>query len=455
MWKAPRASARTAGELALLQRVLAGPRGVVPLDAASGPGYSAPGGDPVGAKLRVVAIGGGTGLPVMLRGLRELHRRGEPGSERLDPDLITAVVSVADDGGSSGRLVDTFETLPPGDIRNCLLALADEDAASVLHKFFGYRFSEAEDGDLAGHSVGNLIITALTRLNGNDFRQAILDVARMLSLRGRILFPTLERLVLCARLRDGAVVCGESRIRRRKNPARIDTVYLAERSCGADTAAAPLPPFAPRAFPEALDAIREADVVLLGPGSLYSSVLPNLLVPEIAEAVAEHARTKPLVYVCNIMTEPGETDGYSVEDHVRAIRRHADLPIHLVIANRQRIPEQLLERYARANLLAGCASVRQALEDVAALDNGHMESALLIEHAESQGLRLQRLAHRMRDAMNQQIQVLPSGDEHDLGGARIVEVDAVLEAEVVDGGRTKRVIRHDAVAVLREILSRV
>lgn len=409
------------------------------------------------AKLRVVAIGGGTGLPVVLRGLRELIRRGEPGSERLDPDLITALVSVADDGGSSGRLVDTFDTLPPGDIRNCLLALADEDVASVLHKFFGYRFSEAEDGDLAGHSVGNLIITALTRLNGNDFRQAILDVARMLSLRGRIVFPTLARLVLCARLQDGSLVCGESRIGRRKNPARIEHVYLAERPCCAEQPMEALPAFAPEAFPEAIDAIREADVIVLGPGSLYSSVIPNLLVPDIAAAVAERAAARPVFYVCNIMTEPGETDGYTVEDHVRAIRQHADVPLHFCIANRQRIPEQLLERYARANLLAGYTAVRQSLEDVAAAaDNGDVDPAALIDHAETQGIRLQRLAQRMREAMNLQIQVLPSGIQAaELGATQVVEVDAVLEAHVMDRGRAKRVIRHDAVAVLREVLARV
>ena len=407
--------------------------------------------------LKVVAIGGGTGLPVVLRGLRELIRRGEPGSERLGPDDITAIVSVADDGGSSGRIVEAFDTLPPGDIRNCLLALADEDAASVLHKFFGYRFSSAEDGELAGHSVGNLIITALTRLNGNDFRQAILDVARMLSLRGRILFPTLARVVLCARLVDGSVVCGESRIGRRKSAARIDSVYLGARLNGHDDVSCPPPPFRAPVFSEAIDAVRAADVIILGPGSLYSSTLPSLLVPDLAAAITERAAVRPLFYVCNIMTEPGETDGYSVGDHVRAIRRHADIPIHWCVANRQRIPHEILQRYAQANLLAGYGVVRQSLEDVAAAAiAGDIDPVDLIDHAETQGARLQRLAKLMREAMNLQIQVLPSAErDASLDGTQVVEVDAVLEAEVIEGGRTKRVIRHDAVAVLREVLARV
>lgn len=407
------------------------------------------------AGLKVVAIGGGTGLPVILRGLRELIRRGEPEAARLNPDDITAIVSVADDGGSSGRLVDTFETLPPGDLRNCLLALADEDAAPVLHKFFGYRFSEGEDGELAGHSAGNLIITALTRLNGNDFRQAILDVARMLSLRGRILFPTLARVVLCARLLDGQVVCGESRIGRRNSAARIESVYLGARMAG-DPRCVP-PPFLPPPFPEAVEAVRAADVIILGPGSLFSSVVPNLLVPELAQAIAERAAERPLFYVCNIMTEPGETDGFSVGDHVRAIRRHANIPIPWCIANRQRIPDELVQRYARASLLAGYRAVRQSLDDVAAsAEAGSLEPAALIEHAESQGVRLQRLAQLMREAMNLQIQVLPSPErDANLNGTEVVEVDAVQEAEVRDQGRLKRVIRHDALAVLRAVLARV
>ena len=406
--------------------------------------------------LRVVAIGGGTGLPVILRGLRNYLGAGLPGSERLDPDFISAIVSVTDDGGSSGRLVDEFDTLPPGDIRNCLLAMADEKVAPVIRNFLGYRFSGEEDGELAGHSVGNLVITALTRLNGNDFRQAILDVARILSLRGRILFPTLERVILCARLQDGTLVSGESHIARRRSAAHIEQVFLAERSSAQGDAPGPVPADV-AAMEEAVAAVSEADVILLGPGSLYTSILPNLIVRPLAQAVATRGAKVPIFYICNIMTEPGETDGFSVGDHLRAIRRHADIPIHYCIVNRQRIGDATLQQYAHENLLRGYDTVRQALDEVVrAAESQEVGPDFLIEHAETQGRRLQRLSIVMSQAMKQQIQVLPSPSrDGDLGGTRLVEVDAVLEVEIPDRRRTKKVIRHDGVAVVREVLSRL
>ena len=236
---------------------------------------------------RVVAVGGGTGLAALLSGLKS-HTSN-----------LTAVVTMADDGGSSGRLRRSMGMPPPGDLRSCLVALADDE--STMSRLFQYRFPE--DGGLHGHSFGNLFMAALTDVTG-DFELAVQESTRVLKVRGRVLPSTLEDVVLHAQLEDGGQVSGESTI----------------------TAAGRLPrrvwltPEAPRALPQALDALARAELVVLGPGSLYTSVLPNLLVSEVREAV--RATRAWVVYVCNVMTEPGETDGYTAADHVEALYRH-------------------------------------------------------------------------------------------------------------------------------------
>lgn len=276
---------------------------------------------------RVVALGGGTGLPIVLRGLKDALF---PAAWRLVPrrgrDRLTAIVTVADDGGSSGRLRDAYGTLPPGDIRNCLVALSDGDP--VLSAIFDYRFDEG--GDVGGHSLGNLILTALARLDG-DFPRAVERAGALLAARGRVLPSTAAQVRLRAELEDGSWCYGESRIPRAAIPVR----------------AVELVPPDVEALPEAVEAIRAADVVVIGPGSLYTSVMPVLLVPGIARALAETPARVALVM--NLMTEPGETDGYDAASHLRAVRRHAPaVPISDVILNALSPDAERSWTYARA-----------------------------------------------------------------------------------------------------------
>jgi uncharacterized cofD-like protein len=253
---------------------------------------------------RVVAIGGGTGLSTLLRGLKEYTTN------------ITAVVTVADDGGSSGRLRRQLGVLPPGDFRQCIVALAD--AEPLVTELFQYRFGE--DGDLKGHSFGNLFIAAMSQVTGN-FERALKESSRVLAVRGQILPSTLENVTLCAELDDASVIEGESRIP--YGPAPIRRVYLR--------------PEDPAAYPEAVSAIADADMIIIGPGSLYTSIMPNLLVRGITQAIRASPALK--VYVCNVATQQGETDGYQVSHHLAALHRHAGPGlVHLVLANTRAVP---------------------------------------------------------------------------------------------------------------------
>jgi uncharacterized cofD-like protein len=252
---------------------------------------------------RVVAIGGGTGLSTLLRGMKEYSAN------------LTAIVTVADDGGSSGRLRRELGVLPPGDFRNCIAALAD--AEPLMTELFQYRFGEGQG--LNGHSFGNLFIAAMAGVTGN-FERAIAESSRVLAVRGRILPSTLAHVTLCAEMagsgEQARQVEGESQIPQSGLP--IARVYLEPNGVQADA--------------QALRAILQADLIVLGPGSLYTSVLPNLLVEEVAEAIRVSRALK--VYVCNVAVQPGETDGYNVEDHVRAIESHVgEGLIDVVVAN--------------------------------------------------------------------------------------------------------------------------
>jgi uncharacterized cofD-like protein len=273
---------------------------------------------------RIVAIGGGTGLPVLLRGLRSALF---PASERALPhwrrDLLTALVTVADDGGSSGRLRRAYGILAPGDIRNCLVALAEDPRMATM---FDFRFG-GSDG-LAGHSLGNLILTALSRLE-DRFPAAVERAGEILGIRGRVLPATGADVRLVAELADGSLVEGESRIAAARG--RIRRVRL-------------VPDEAP-VLPEAHCAIADAELVVLGPGSLYTSLIPVLLVRGIAEEITRSGAR--VVLVMNLMTEPGETDGMTAADHVRALRRHAPgLRIHDVILAATPVSSRLLQAYA-------------------------------------------------------------------------------------------------------------
>ncbi|MEX2315377.1 MAG: gluconeogenesis factor YvcK family protein [Thermomicrobiales bacterium] len=251
-------------------------------------------------ELRIVTIGGGTGLSTLLRGLKQHNV------------AITAIVTVGDDGGSTGRLRTEFNVPAPGDIRNCLVALADSE--TLLSDLFQYRF-EAEESGLHGHSFGNLFITAMTKVAGS-FEQAVIESSKVLNIRGAVLPSSLEDISVNAEMDDGSVVSGESNIPRARK--RVLRCFIE--------------PSHAEAYDPAIVAILSADLVVLGPGSLYTSVIPNLLVEGIAHALRFAPGER--VYVCNVATQPGETDGYAVIDHLRALANHAGgLPVDRVLTN--------------------------------------------------------------------------------------------------------------------------
>ena len=277
----------------------------------------------------IVAIGGGTGLSTVLRGLK--HHSSH----------VTGVVTVADDGGSSGRLRREIGVLPPGDVRNCLAALSAEER--LMTELFQYRFT-AGDG-LAGHSFGNLFLTAMTEITG-DMERAIAASSKVLAVQGQVLPATLSDVQLWAEMEDGRIIHGESQIP--EAGGRIHQVGCT--------------PANPPALPKVLDAIRNADYITIGPGSLYTSIIPNLLVPEIADAIARSPA--PCVYVCNIMSQRGETDGYSVADHIRAIDQACGRRLFETVLVQKRPPSPLaLDRYASRN----CYPVAVDREAIAAL----------------------------------------------------------------------------------------
>ena len=265
---------------------------------------------------KIVVVGGGTGLSTLLAGLKQRTSN------------ITAIVTVADDGGSSGRLREELDVLPPGDIRNCLVALADSE--DLLGALFQFRFSKGEG--LRGHSFGNLFITAMSKVTGN-FSKAITESSKVLAIRGNVFPATLQRVRLVAKRQNGRETEGESRIREeRESP--IDRLALTPGDC--------------RATEESIEAIRHADAIVLGPGSLYTSVMPNLLIKGIKDEIRKSKAVK--IYVCNVMTESGETENFSVSDHVGAIIKHAGPSVvDYCVANVSRIPRQLYNKYREEN----------------------------------------------------------------------------------------------------------
>ena len=266
---------------------------------------------------RIVAVGGGTGLSVLLSGLKSYSSN------------ISAIVTVADDGGSSGRLRQQFDVLPPGDIRNCLVALAD--APALMRDLFQFRFDE--NSEFSGHSFGNLFLTVMTRLTG-DFEKAIKETSKVLALRGQVIPSTLGDVALVAHYKDGSIVVGEGQIPKARKA--IDRVSLTPEQL--------------LATPDAIKAIKEAQIIVLGPGSLYTSIIPNLLINEIAQEIAQSEAIK--VYVCNVMTQPGETDGYSVCDHIKALVKHSSARIlDYCVVNNGEVPAEVLKRYSGENSL--------------------------------------------------------------------------------------------------------
>ncbi len=283
---------------------------------------------------KIVVIGGGTGLSTMLRGLKQYS------------DNLTAIVTVADDGGSSGKLMKQLGILPPGDIRNCLVALAD--AETEMTELFQYRFRNSvnpaelnknertESGQgygegLRDHSFGNLLIAAMCAIKGGDFEAAVRETSRVLNIRGRVLPSTVTHVRLRGEMDDGSFVEGESAIA--SSPLKIKRVHLVPgNACPAE---------------EVIEAILSADVIVLGPGSVFTSIVPNLLIEEIPEAIRRSAAKK--VYVCNVMTQPGETDQFTAYDHVKAIEVHARQRVFDYVLVNQEMPAQnLVEKYKKS-----------------------------------------------------------------------------------------------------------
>lgn len=264
---------------------------------------------------KIVAIGGGTGLSTLLKGIKRITNN------------ITAIVTVGDDGGSSGRLREEMGVLPPGDIRNCIAALADDE--DLVTKLFQYRFKTGEG--LEGHSFGNLFLTALCAITG-DMVRAVVESSKVLSIRGRVLPSTLDDMRLIAVMEDGSVIKGESNIP--ESGKKIQKLYTEPENC--------------KPLEDSILAIQDADIIILGPGSLYTSIIPNLLIKDITDAVEKSKAKK--IYVCNIMTQPGETDNFSVSDHLKTILKHANNKkiINAVLIN-DYLPEEVVKAYNAVN----------------------------------------------------------------------------------------------------------
>ncbi|MBP2240312.1 putative cofD-like protein [Cytobacillus eiseniae] len=264
------------------------------------------------AQPRIVIIGGGTGMPVLLRGLKKY------------PVDITAIVTVADDGGSSGRLRNDLHIPPPGDIRNVLAALSDVEP--LIEEMFQHRFNTSNE--LSGHSLGNLILAAMTSITGN-FTHAIQEMSKVLNVRGKVLPAANQSVVLHAEMEDGTIVSGESKIP--FSGKKIKRVFLTPNKI--------------KALPETISAIRQADLIIIGPGSLYTSILPNLLVPKLGSEVCRSKAKK--VYICNIMTQAGETYNYTASEHVKAIYDHMSCAfMNTILVNNKEIPANIQERYS-------------------------------------------------------------------------------------------------------------
>lgn len=272
--------------------------------------------------LKIVAIGGGNGLSTLLSGLKKYV--GSYNSDVSKIEKLSAIVAVSDDGGSSGRLRDELQMLPPGDVRNCMVALSEDSL--LLSKLFRHRFSG--DGDLSGHSFGNLFLAALTEITG-DFAEAVKLSSEILASKGTIYPATMEDVRLIAELNNGEIVRGETNVSKVGNS--IKRLRLEPEQC--------------HPLPEAIEAIHSADIITVGPGSLYTSLLPPILVKGVTEAIAESPALK--LFICNLMTQPGETDGYSSRRHLEIIKEYApEIDFDFVVVNNRPISEIQAEKYA-------------------------------------------------------------------------------------------------------------
>ncbi|MGM0607641.1 MAG: gluconeogenesis factor YvcK family protein [Candidatus Muiribacteriota bacterium] len=268
-------------------------------------------------KPSVVLIGGGTGLSTILRGIKNFAA--------YDHSNISAIVTVADDGGSSGKLRKEMDIIAPGDLRNCIVALSKEE--NLLSRLFSYRFKT--EGELSGHSFGNLFLVALAKLNNGDFDKAVKTACDILAVKGKIIPAALSSINIGAKLHNGEILKGESNISQRNKSANISEMFFEPENIKANY--------------EAVKAINKADVIVMGPGSLYTSIIPNLLFPGIREAIKKSNAIK--VYVSNIMTQPGETDNFSVTDHIKVMDKYIPGVINYAVVNKGEMSYNLLQKY--------------------------------------------------------------------------------------------------------------
>lgn len=390
--------------------------------------------------LKITCIGGGSGLSALLSGIKYFADLETDSGKIIDLDSLSAIVTVSDDGGSSGRLVEEFDVLPPGDIRRLLCTLSDADELAGL---FEYRFSS--NGDLGGHTIGNLLLTALTEKFRGNFPKAIQAASRLLSVRGQIIPVTLDYTVLCAELADGDIVKGESTIPIRENREPIKKVFFEPRENGKSHHTSD-DLYECQAHETAIDALVNADAIIIGPGSLYTSIMPNLVIKGIVETIQRSPALK--IYVCNVMTQPGETDGYAVTDHVDAILDHAKIPIDYVLVNNQPAPKEIMQEYVRKELVSQLTRIRSLSDEglsMLAEDTEHLVEVLNLAKDIS-GLSAETM--QVADASKVQVSYNREVERLEDEGITVVEADLIRDMVVTEygtwlGGGQMNVIRHD------------
>ena len=386
----------------------------------------------VSKPLKLTCIGGGTGLSALLSGIRKYSHTGRSDMQIVDMDELSAVVSVSDDGGSTGRLIDEFDVLPPGDVRKLLVSLSEAD--ELVAGLFEYRFSG--HGDLGGHTVGNILLTALIDQNEGSFPRAILAASKLLAVRGRIIPASLQGNVLCAELTDGEIIRGQSSIPVRQNRELIRRIFLEPRQNGAVGSDS----IECAANVDAVEAISNSDAIIVGPGSLYTSILPNLAYKEIAEAVSRSNAVK--IYVCNVMSQPGETDGYSVSDHIGAIQDHANISLDYVVVNNGLAPEHVILNYVQKQLLNQFSRIQVFVDEGASMIQEQFGQAIGAMGSLTKNIsQISEEILQMSDPSR--VQVLYDPEIDDLRGSEVVEADIIREIMVIENGVELNVIRHD------------
>lgn len=397
--------------------------------------------------LKIACIGGGSGLSALLSGLKQYADLETAERKIIDLDSLAAIVTVSDDGGSSGRLVEEFDVLPPGDIRRLLYTLSDADEIAGL---FEYRFSS--NGDLGGHTIGNLLLTALTKIQGN-FPKAIQAASRLLSVRGQIIPVTLDSTVLCAELANGEIVRGESTIPMRENREPIKRVYFEQRENGRENDRvdemvhhATDENYDCQAHQTAIDALVNADAIIIGPGSLYTSIMPNLVIKGIVDTIQRSNAVK--IYVCNVMTQPGETDGYAVTDHVNAILDHAKIPIDYVLVNNQPAPKEIMQGYVRNELVSQLTRIRSLSDEGLSKLSENTEHLMEVLDLAKDISTLSAETMQVADASKVQVSYNRELERLEDDGITVVEADLIRDMVVTEvgtwmGGEQMNVIRHD------------